>query len=194
MNKNKSLTNVTIIALILVLLTLVAVSGTYARYTTTYTGTAKAVIAKWDFKAKDGQTELSSTETFTINLADTATVGKVTVGNVNKIQPGSEGNIVITIDNTGSEVAASLTVTATAIDGAVLSPDQFTFDAPVLKQDGSEDAVTSIAAGETGTATVHWKWVYDADDAKDTEVGNDAGAEIDLINLVVTGYQANPGA
>lgn len=195
-NKSKSLANITIISLILVLMTLIGVSGTYAKYTTTYNGTAKAVIAKWDFKAKNGTETL--TDNFTINLADTATKGKVTVGNVNKIQPGSEGDIVITIDNTASEVAASLTVTAETISDATLDATQFTFDAnPVLKQDGKDGTVQSIEAGKTGTATVHWKWVYsssEAYDAKDTTVGNNAGAEIDLIKLVVTGYQAEPQA
>lgn len=194
--KRKSLTNISIIALILALITLIAVSGTYAKYTTTYNGTAKAVVAKWDFKAKNGAEPLSATENFTIKLADTATKGKVTVGDVNKIQPGSEGDIVITIDNTASEVAASLNVKAETISNATLDSTQFTFEAPVLKQDGSDTVVTSIEAGKTGTATVHWKWIYsssDEYDTKDTQVGNGAGAEIDLIKLVVTGYQAEPG-
>lgn len=194
--KKRNLTTLTIVALLLAVLTLIAVSGTYAKYTTTITGKAKAIIAKWDFKASETSVG-SLTDTFTINLADTATVGQVTVGvgedAVNKIQPGSEGDIIITIDNTASEVAASLTVTAEAAANGVLDATQFTFDDAVITVGGQE--ADSVPAGGTGEAKVHWTWVYSSSetyDAKDTTVGNGAGAEIDLINLVVTGFQAQP--
>lgn len=197
--KKRNLTTLTVVALLLVLLTLIAVSGTYAKYTTTITGSSTAVIAKWNFSATDEQgTKLE--EDFVINLADTATVGKVTVGEgdsaVNKIQPGSKGAIVITIDNTDSDVAASLTIEATAIDGSPLTADQFTFKDPVIKNaDGTE--ISSVPAGETATATVEWEWIYDSgNDEADTTVGSNEAAQngtaVDFIGLTVTGYQAAP--
>lgn len=197
--KKRNLTTLTIVAVLLVLLTLIAVSGTYAKYTTTITGSSTAVIAKWNFKASETTVgELSSTQTFTIDLADTATVGKVTVGEgddaVNKIQPGSKGEIEITIDNTGSDVAATLNIEAKTIEGAKLSETQFDFSEPVIKVDGA--TATSVPAGKTGTAVVTWEWLYNADDAADNSVGKGTeatnGTPIQLIDLVVTGYQANP--
>lgn len=191
MNK-KSLTTLTIVALLLTVLTLIAVSGTYAKYTTTITGKATAIIAKWDFKATDSA-DKALTDSFTIKLAETATKGAVGTTGSKKIQPGSEGDIIIKIDNTASEVAASLTVTPEAVADAVLDPTQFTFDEAVITVNGQP--ADSVPAGGTGEAKVHWTWVYSTSaqyDAKDTEVGNGAGAEIDLIKLVVTGLQAAP--
>lgn len=212
--RKRSLTTLTAIALLLVLVTLVAVSGTYAKYTTTVTGTATAIVAKWNFSASHGSTKL--TDQFVIDLGATATVGAVpvTVGDgedaitTNKIQPGSKGTVTITIDNTDSDVAASLTIKATAVDGSPLTGDQFKFEEPVIKI--GQDVVNSVPAGETATATVAWEWVYESttdpdgegaqaavsNDALDTEVGSNdaaqAGTPITLIGLEVTGYQAAP--
>lgn len=193
MNK-KSLTTLTVIALLLVLLTLIAVSGTYAKYTTTIEGKSTAIVAKWNFTAKNGTTELE--EDFVIDLGATATVGAVPVGDTKKIQPGSKGEIVITIDNTASDVAASLQIEATAIEGSPLTAAQFTFSDPVIKN-SSDEEIESVPAGETATATVTWEWVYDSgNDAADTTVGSNdaaqAGTAVDFIGLTVTGYQANP--
>jgi len=196
--KNKNLTTLTVIALLLVLLTLIAVSGTYAKYTTTIEGEATAIIAKWNFNAKHGQTTLS--EDFVIDLGATATVGAVPVvdgqNTTNKIQPGSKGVIEITIDNTASDVAASLVVTPSAIQGSPLTADQFDIDDAVIT-DSEGNVIDSVPAGETATATVEWEWLYESNnDAADTTVGGNsaaqAGTAVPLIGLTVTGFQANP--
>lgn len=192
--RNKNLTTLTIVALLLVVLTLIAVSGTYAKYTTTVTGKSTAIVAKWNFKAKNNSVTLS--DEFVIDLGQTATVGAVDISGTKKIQPGSKGEIVITIDNTDSDVAASLTVTANAISDSPLEPEQFTFSDPVIKN-SNQDVITSVPAGETATATVTWEWKYNANkDNADNAIGSNAAAQagtaIDLIGLTVTGYQANP--
>ena len=63
------------IAVILVLM-LVAVgayfvSGTYAKYTSTVTGTGTGTVAKWEWTVGGNSIDLTTAKTFTFNLFDT---------------------------------------------------------------------------------------------------------------------------
>lgn len=189
--KKRNLTTLTVVALLLVLLTLIAVSGTYAKYTTSVTGTAQAIVAKWAFKAEYGTNQAIS-DNFTINLVEASTETKGIVDG--KIQPGSSGTLTITIDNSESDVAAKLNVTSSAItDG--LNGTQFTVEDVTIE--GTTDNV--IEAGQTATAKVDWVWNYEVEegttDADDTLDGTNATEDaIDLIQLTITGTQVDPNA
>lgn len=193
MKKNQKTTRTLFVVLVfIVMLTLIAVSGTYAKYTTSLSGKATAVVARWAFKAsdKDG-TQLS--ESFEIDLAKTADEGTVVdVDGVKKIQPGSKGTIEITIDNSESDVDATLDVKATDAKGLELSKDQFTVGAVTI-----EDAADNkVKAGTTAKAKVTWEWLYNKSedaDTEDTTKGKAAdGAKLDIVNFVITGTQVNP--
>lgn len=196
--KKRNLTTLTVIALLLVLLTLIAVSGTYAKYTTSVTGTAQAVVAKWAFSASTDDTN-PLVENFEIDLGETATSGYVEANGIKKIYPGATGTITINVDNTDSEVGATLDVDATAKAGSVFTKGQFTFEKPAVTGEGVTGDDTNgyvIPAGKTATATVTWTWEYDESedaDAEDTDVGEAADGEATtLIDLVVTGIQVDP--
>lgn len=187
MKQKRNTSTLIVIALLLALLSMVAVSGTYAKYTTTASSKGQAIVAKWNFAAKVGENTI--TNDYTINLADYCETGLVTVSGVKKIQPGSKGTITVTVDNSNSDVAANITATATKANGATLDENQF----EVKVQDGSP---TSVAAGATAEVKIDWEWKYETtDDSKDTTVGNNAAdTAIDLINLSITGTQVNPSS
>ena len=191
--KKRNTANLTLVVLILVILSLIGVSGTYAKYTTAVNGKGTAIVAKWDFKAKDGNTVLS--ENFEIDLGKYVTEGLVEVNGVKKIQPGSKGEIEINIDNTGSEVAATLNVEAVSDTGDTFTKSQFTFGDVTLADD-SGNTITEVKAGGTAVAKVPFEWIYDASteaDKEDTSVGNAATDEaITLVTIKVTGTQVKP--
>lgn len=191
--KKRNTANLTLVVLVLVILSLIGVSGTYAKYTTAVNGKGTAIVAKWDFKAKDGDTVLS--EDFEIDLGDYVTTGVVTVDGVKKIQPGSKGEIEINIDNTGSEVAATLAVTAESNAGDTFTKSQFTFGTVTLVDD-SGNTITEVPAGGTATAKVPFEWKYSASadaDVEDTTIGEGATNDaITLVTIKVTGTQVEP--
>lgn len=182
--KKRSTANLTLVVLLLVILSLIGVSGTYAKYTTTVTGTGTAIVAKWNFKVGNTQTD-----TFTVNLAENAT--GVLVGGVKKILPGSTGTFPITVTNNG-DVEAELTVEVdkSAAEGK-FTKGQFTFGDPV--KTGTTEKVEKVGKGETVTVDVPFTWTFEVDDAtneEDTSIGENASADaITLVTVKVTGTQ-----
>ncbi len=191
MNKKKT-ANLTLVVLVLVILSLIGVSGTYAKYTTAVNGKGTAIVAKWDFKATAGTTTLE--EDFEIDLGDYVTSGLVTVNGVKKIQPGSKGEITINIDNTNSDVAATLDVQAVSQANDKFTKSQFSFGKVVLVDDGG-NTITEVAAGDTATAKISFEWKYDSSvdaDAEDTIIGKNAtDTAMTLVTLKVVGTQVN---
>lgn len=191
--KKRNTANLTLVVLLLVILSLIGVSGTYAKYTTTVNGTGTAIVAKWNFQAKDGNNVIS--EGFVVDLAEHATTGVVTVGDTKKIQPGSKGEITITIDNTGSEVAATLDVKAESNAGDTFTKSQFEFK-DVTLTDANGTTITEVPAGGTATAKVPFEWKYNVSanaDTEDTTIGKGATEEaITLVTIKVTGTQVAP--
>ena len=118
MKKKNNLTSAVVLMLIITLLALIALASTYAKYTTSASGTGTAIIGKWDIDFKNGESELS--DQFKIDLADTMTSADST----NEfIQPGSTGEFTITIKNNG-QVPATITaqVTDSSSTFTIISP------------------------------------------------------------------------
>lgn len=82
---------------IILLLVMVLVGYTFAKYFSDYDGQGSAQIAKWSFKV----TDWSTSETEEISLVNTANIVSLEDG---KIAPGASGEFEIELDATGSEV------------------------------------------------------------------------------------------
>ena len=124
-----------------VLITSAAVSGTYAKYTTTFTGeSAQVEVAKWAVKldSKNGSDTTISTVTFT---PDYTSVGE---GNVvsGKIAPGVTMKGIVTLDLTDTEVSVKLNakdvsndVVSTLTSSYGLTADDFKVSTKFIKQE-----------------------------------------------------------
>jgi len=161
------------------------VSGTYARYTSTATGTATASVAKWAVKINDTDATAASA-TFDLEFTE------VTNANVvdGKIAPASQLYAEFEIDPSGSEVAMDYSFTLgniTALSGTVpttlkvskvVTVDGDT-ETEVSATDGKYTGTIALAsqsaalsAEEAVTIRVYVEWTNsDANDATDTTIG-----------------------
>lgn len=98
--------NVKQVMLVLMLLVvgLYFVSGTYARYASTATGTATTAVATW--AAKVNSNDMTTTEKFTLNFTEVPNENVVD----GKIAPSSQLYTELVIDPTGSEVAMDYSI------------------------------------------------------------------------------------
>ena len=96
MRKENKLTKVAIFALLIAIVAIVLVSGTYARYTTSLTGTDSVQIAKWAWNISGADIDANTTS-YTLDLfstiKDTATYGTTNEANV------IDGKIAMPEDN-----------------------------------------------------------------------------------------------
>lgn len=98
--------NVKQVMLVLMLLVvgLYFVSGTYARYASTATGKATTAVATW--AAKVNSNDMTTTDTFTLNFTEVPNENVVD----GKIAPSSQLYTELVIDPTGSEVAMDYSI------------------------------------------------------------------------------------
>lgn len=168
-----------------VIVTGYSVSGTYAKYTSTFNGTSDtARVAKWAFKVGDlaDSSAAGASNTFTFNLFDTIkdTDGSVEADVASKntdkvIAPGTQGEFTIALQNL-SEVTAMYGIDYTVVnDGNI--PIEFSNDGSTWSND-----ITDVTASETTTklamnagsdteVTIKWRWAFDGNDTTDTDLG-----------------------
>lgn len=187
--------------LVAVLMTTCAISGTFAKYTTTdSTALETARVAKW------GVTVDAIGETAFLTNYEGGDVISSETG-VKVVAPGTEGTLGgIAIDGKPEvkvevTVTADLTLTGWEIDGVEYCPIVFTVGGNTLKIDGTniktvaelEAAVEKVFSDLSGTVeansdllaakdvTVSWAWAFrtgdsddvkNANDVKDTALGN----------------------
>ena len=186
MKKNR-ITRLAILLLALTMVVLILVSGTYAKYTSTATGTDSVTVAKWSIGVKSNggtakEIAVQPETTVEFNLFDTIN----DTGNAadeedvsdNLIAPGTAGSFSLQVVNS-SEVTAKYGITYTVTNsenvplkfstdnGAHWSNDLTTLNTSI------DDTNSVIAIGGSSTATtVLWKWDYEDDrDAADTTLG-----------------------
>ena len=199
MKKNRTL-RVSALLLALTLITTCFVGGTFAKYTSSTTGSDDATVAKWSFHV--GSTEFATTDptTFAFNLFDTI---RDTVGDENdvvagKIAPGTAGQFRMAIRNT-SEVNAKYTVALTETNASNV-PLQYSVNGTDWKDSIaglSMDALTdkSLQHGLVDLVTVYWRWVFDENvtgvtahagqtDVTDTALG--IAAQTDAPTVIIT--------
>lgn len=186
------------VTLMLLVMCLYYVSGTYARYTTSLEGNATVTVAKWAVQLKNGA-GTTLTENFELPLTVTTNADVV----ANKIAPACEATATINVDLTGTEVAVDILAEvdeeelATALG---ITQDQISVEVDV---DGATDGYVPLVDGAAFTSsngvkevtiTVTWENLgTDAADAEDTELGIAAG-EIEIpVTLTVQQHIAADG-
>ena len=197
--KNYNSIKIFAILLLLVMLVLMLIVGTYAKYTTEIEGSDSSVVAKWAWQINDTDVSKSDTE-FSFNLFDTI---KDTDGNnetdvkTTKIAPGTKGGFEIKVENL-SEVNANYNLTLKETKGQDISDAKIEYS--IIGTDKATDWTTDINTFnltntlldmETGsnTLTVYWRWAYspsETQDDADTAVGFLAANSASDANKTIT--------
>ena len=175
--------------LVAVLMTTCAISGTFAKYTTTDSASDSARVAKWGF----------STDSITIDNLFAKSYDDVNAS-VDDVAPGTSNSVAVSFAPAGGapEVAytftVTVTVTATGDDAATLfSKLTWTVNStPVTFENGVAQVIsnTEYAAGANPSGlSIGWEWPFEvgntqdainANDKTDTDLGNGAA------NIAVT--------
>ena len=181
----KKARNMFVLALVLLsVISIGSVAGTYAKYTSTKELSDQARVAKWmDFENNDS---------LTLNLFSKEYDGTVKSSTEDKvIAPGTTQtmNFAINIAEADApEVDYQITFakddTKTAIDAALVEAIAKLNESPVTQKAG---AVASL------TASLQWKWDFNVDDAtdeSDTTLGK-AGTAKAVVGLKITATQVD---
>lgn len=197
--KNYNSIKIFAILLLLVMLVLMLIVGTYAKYTTEVEGSGSSVVSKWAWQINDVDVSKNDTE-FRFNLFDTI---KDTDGNAEtdvkttKIAPGTKGEFEIKVENL-SEVNAYYNLTLKETKGQDVSSAKIEYS--IIGTDEATDWTTAINTFnltntlldmETGskTTTIYWRWAYSpsvAQDNIDTTVGFAAANSASDVDKTVT--------
>ena len=197
--KNYNSIKISAILLLLVMLVLMLIVGTYAKYSTEIEGSDSSVVAKWAWQINDTDVSKSDTE-FSFNLFDTI---KDTDGNnetdvkTTKIAPGTKGGFEIKVENL-SEVNANYNLTLKETKGQDVSDAKIEYS--IIGTDEATDWTTAINTFnltntllnmETGskTLTVYWRWAYspsEGQDGIDTAVGFAAANSESDVDKTIT--------
>lgn len=173
------------------------VSSTFAKYTSTVTGTGTARVAKWDVTV-NGQKETAEVDVFTHADANTMVTG---ADGKKIIAPGTQGSFNVVLSNK-SEVTAAFDMSATTVNEAGV-PLQWSVDGTNWEDDFADLGVAGLTGniaigGADVTKTFYWKWAFDATDnpadgqtdATDTTLGI-AGTATPTVSLSAVFTQVN---
>ncbi len=163
--------------LIAVLATTCAISGTFAKYTSDFSGASTARVAKWAFTVNS--TDMTSAvQTFDFDLFESVndTAVKETTDDTPIIAPGTTGSFEITVINK-SEVAATYKLSLSETNTASI-PIKYSTDGTnwkTLTEFNDAQSATAIAmTNGQAEITVYWQWAFyvNADgDTTDTNLG-----------------------
>ena len=167
-----------IITVLVAVLSLTFVSSTFAKYTSTVSGSDSARVAKWAWDYK-GSALAKETATVAFDLFDTINDTKDPYGDETDvadtlIAPGTQGSFVISFQNK-SEVTANLKVTFAQTETDATLPIEFSFAEDFATAvDDIADLIWNedlgIGSGAV-TKTVYWRWVFDGSDSVDIALG-----------------------
>ena len=196
--KNKTkIFRVAALLFVLALVSTVMISGTFAKYTSEYSGSDTALVAKWSLDVTDGTNDFNLADDgaatldlfshlYDVNIISNAGTNKI-------IAPGVKGEFTLSVTN-NSDVAAGVTFEFAKSGDAANVPMEYSLDnfATAGKDlaalagaiDTAADFAT-IAADATPsvvTKTVYWRWPYEvkvegdpsARDETDTGLGIDS--------------------
>ena len=200
MNKTKkSSMMVRLVAVLAVtmMFTMCFVGGTFAKYTSSATGTDSATVAKWDIKV--GGTNIATNDTFTFDLFKTIKDSNGTADETDMspvdgtiIAPGTRGSFDIVIKN-DSQVNATYAIDYTVTNTNSI-PVKFSVDGTNWFDDINYLDVRSVAInmGATATVTVQWMWEFERTDGdnQDTNLGSAASATLE-VKAAVTATQVD---
>ena len=177
--------------------TMCFVGGTFAKYTSSATGTDSATVAKWDIKV--GGTNIATNDTFTFDLFKTIKDSNGTAEETDMslvdgtiIAPGTRGSFDIVIKN-DSQVNATYAIDYTVTNTNNI-PVKFSVDGTNWFDDINYLDVRSVAInmGATATVTVQWMWEFERidGDTQDTTLGSAASATL-TVSAAVTATQVD---
>lgn len=223
MRKNKAMRTAAML-LVLVLMTSCFVGGTFAKYTTSTTGTAEARVAYWGFSAPaemtlelftDDYTDVKGAENVIApGTGKTASFGFAYTANGTLAAP--EVDYAFTVEATGTcgdEIKANPNI-QWYVDGALAEDPTSTaakgsFDAMLAELNAMSEATVkagNLPAAFNGTTTTHtvsWVWAFetldgntaDADQDKlDTDMGNATSLDEVSLTISVSAVQLNTTA
>lgn len=175
------------VLLILSLISAVMISGTYAKYTSTFAGEDTALVAKWNIVATGGGIGLAENTAAELDLFSHAYSNNITAsaGGDPIIAPGVEGEFTVAFQNnsdvaaeTTFELAKSATSANVPVEYKTTSPGGVYTDLAGLTTE-LESAFGTLNAGDSDTVTVYWRWQYNVDDTQneaDTTLGKASAA------------------
>lgn len=185
--KNKSLTRITAIVLLVTMIALVIISGTFAKYTEQYAGDSTAIVAKWNVNITDLDDQ-PLTEATTFNLFDASKVYDLYgVANVNDLSgeagtdeldvingtdrgivaPGTWGKVGFKIAiGASNDVTVKYGVYITDIVNANDIPLEFSVDGRNWK---TADEIKTLTTKTVNPRTevsetavmLYWRWLYE---------------------------------
>lgn len=166
MRTNNKLAKVTALMLLVVMIGLILVAGTYAKYTTTVSGSDTAVVAKFSVGAN------TSNETFdlfgTTVIDDDATTSDSSDVASNRIAPGTGGKFNILLTN-ASEVAVNYTLNIEETENTSNIPIEYSVDgstyvtAEQLSQQANASGRLEIGSTtqQSKSVTIYWRWAFE---------------------------------
>lgn len=139
------------ILVLAVICTAFSVSGTYARYITTDSGTGTATVAKWN-AVVTGWGGTTTAQTLTLNPVSNPYVA------TGLIAPDADAVGILTVNLTGTQVAVDLKATlgTVTVNGVTVTGDPTSHFTPVLKiyeGTATDEAIGKDIQGVTGGAT-----------------------------------------
>jgi hypothetical protein len=177
--KNNKTVKFMALVLFVTILAIILVSGTYAKYTTSATGSDTATVAKWSIKLGNEDIAKSTEKTFTIDLFSTITnTDGSEEKNVKKtdgtlIAPGTMGSFTLASLKNESEVNAKYSVTYTLsnesgvpLEFTTNKDDESSWKSDFTAVNVSNEALATDATATT--ATIYWRWAFTKDTARDT--------------------------
>jgi len=179
MTKNRSM-RIAVLVLALALITCCFVGTTFAKYTSTATGSSTAVkVADWSFTIGDNVNATGATKTFTFDPfttigddeARTTDDAAVKEG----VAPGTGGVASISLTNT-SDVDASYTVTFSVVTDL---PLEFSDDGGSTWKSVAEISSLNkngvLKYGETAAnINLDWRWAFEGDNIAEDDVADTA--------------------
>lgn len=196
-NKNR-IFRAAALLLVLCFISTVMISGTFAKYTSEYSGEDTALVARWNFEGFAGQNPVESTTELDLFKHEFDKHINQKDGNDYIIAPGVSGEFVVAMDYL-ADVDADVVIGIKGLEDNALVPVEYSVDGgsnwveldgladALANEMGSENASENIfriaAVGVDSTTavniseTVKWQWPYDAGDS----VYEDSSDETDTI-------------
>lgn len=182
--KNNKLAKFMALVLLVTLLAVILVSGTYAKYTTAVSAKDTATVARWNITLNGEDISKGTQKTLKLGLFDTindtdftSEESDVTAG---KIAPGTTGKFEIAKLINNSDVNAQYKITY-SIDNNNNIPLEFSKDKNAADSEWKSlsdfsmnnfEALSKDSTEGVSTGTIYWRWKFERnDDSADTDFG-----------------------
>ena len=182
--KNNKLAKFIALVLLVTLLAVILVSGTYAKYTTAVSAKDTATVARWNITLNGEDISKGTQKTLKLGLFDTindtdftSEESDVTAG---KIAPGTTGQFEIAKLINNSDVNAQYKITY-SIDNNNNIPLEFSKDKNAADSEWKSlsdfsmnnfEALSKDSTEGVSTGTIYWRWKFERnDDSADTDFG-----------------------